>query len=362
MSLNSDDAPRTRVLVVDDSAFMRTAISRMIACEPDMEVVGTAGCASIAFEKISALNPDVITLDLVMPGLDGLGTLRHIMAQSPRPVIMVSSLTEKDAETRLQALSAGAFDCVPKQLSENSLEIAHIRDELITKIRAAAQSCLTRTAAPDRRKEPRSVLPDRLAPVDVPALVAMGLSTGGPKALEQILPQFRADLPVPVLIVQHMPFGFTTSLAQRLNCFSSITVKEAAQGELITPGTAYLAPAGLHMRVVSRVSDSKPAISLSRNPEDTAHVPSIDELMYSVAKVFQNRAIGIIMTGMGSDGASGMTAIFRQGGITIGQDEASCAVYGMPRVCAQLGVLTRVLPLSDIPAHIVRASRWRRHA
>jgi len=363
MSLNLDDRPRIRVLVVDDSAFMRTALARMVTCEPDMEVVATASCASVAFEKIPSLDPDVITLDVNMPGLDGLGTLRCIMNQFPRPVIMVSAATEKDAETTLEALSAGAFDCVPKQLSQSSLEIEHIRDELISKIRAAAQFRRNRLNSPGARKPPHSAQFEvSKFPSAVPAVVAIGVSTGGPKALEQILPLFPSNFPVPILIVQHMPIGFTTLFAQRLNSLCSIEVKEAAQGEPIRPGTAYVAPAGLHMRVVPRISDPKPAIGLNKHPEDAMHTPSVDVLMNSVAQVFKNRALAVIMTGMGSDGAAGMTAIFRQGGLTFGQDEASCAVYGMPRVCAQLGVLTHVLSLSDIPTHIIHATRRRRRA
>lgn len=363
MSLNLDDSPRIRVLVVDDSAFMRTALARMVSCEPDMEVVATASCATVALEKIPSLDPDVVTLDVNMPGLDGLGTLRCIMQQFPRPVIMVSAVTEKDAETTLEALSAGAFDYVPKQMSQSSLEIAHIRNELISKIRAAAQSRRNAFSPVQTRKPPQSA---RLKTGELmsaaPAVVAIGVSTGGPKALEQILPVFPSDFSVPILIVQHMPVGFTATFAQRLNSLCKIIVKEAAQGELIRPGTAYIAPAGVHMRVVPRLSDSKPVIGLDKYPADAMHVPSVDVLMNSVAQMFKNRSLGVIMTGMGSDGTAGMTAIFRKGGLTFGQDEASCAVYGMPRVCAQLGVLTHVVSLLDIPAYIIRATHRRRRA
>lgn len=364
MSLNVELDSRIRVLVVDDSPFMRTALSRMIACEPDIEVVGTACCTSVALQKISDLDPDVVTLDPAMPGLDRLGTLRRIMHDFPRPVIMVSAATEKDSEITLQALSTGAFDYVPKRLSEASLEIAHIRDQLISKIRAAAQLRRTQTTLLDSRKPPRStpVETRNTAPIMAPSIVSIGLSTGGPRALEQLLPRFPADFPIPILIVQHMPLGYTAAFAQRLDSFCSIKVKEATQGELIRPATAYIAPAGLHMRVVTRLSDSKPAISLDKHPENAMHIPSADELMISVAQVFKNRAIGVIMTGMGADGAAGMTAIFREGGITIGQDEASCAVYGMPRVCAQLGVLTHVLSLSHIPVQIIDATLRRKPA
>jgi chemotaxis response regulator CheB len=251
---------------------MRTALVRMISCEPDMDVVATASCASVACEKTPTLDPDVVALHVNMPGLDGLGTLGCIMNQFPRPVIMVSPATEKDAETTLEALSAGAFDYVPKQMSQTSLEIAHVRNELISKIRAAAQS--------------------------------------------------------------------------RRNRFSRVGAGKPPQAARFELGK----------------SDSKPAIGLDKYPEDAIPVPSVDVLMNSVAQVFKNHALGGIMTGMGWDGAAGMTAIFRQGGLTFGQDEASCAVYGMPRVCARLGVLTHVLSLPDIPAYIIRATHRRRSA
>ncbi len=193
------------------------------------------------------------------------------------------------------------------------------------------------------------------AEIDYPAVVAIGVSTGGPSALEQILPRFPNDLPVPILIVQHMPSGFTTPLAERLNSLSSISVREAKQHQKIEPGTAYLAPAGTHMRVVESLTDQKPRIVLDPRRGKALHMPSIDELMKSVAAIYRDRAIGVIMTGMGCDGASGIAAIHNQGGVTIGQDESSCTVYGMPRVCAELGVLTRTVTLVHIPNAIMRA-------
>jgi len=355
MSLDFGNGDRIRVLIVDDSAFMRTSLARMISPEPDMEVAGTACGASDAFEKILSLDPDVITLDLVMPGLDGIGALRCIMDQFPGPVIMVSAATKADAEESRTAINAGAFDCVSKQLSPSSLEITHIRGDLVTKIRSAAHA----PRNGKRHSQSLALSVDRSVLV-TPGVVAIGLSTGGPRALEQILPRFPADLPVPMLIVQHMPVGFTRSLAQRLNSLSSIKVCEASHRELIRPGVAYIAPAGVHMHIVPRLSDSKPMITLDRRPKDAEHVPSINVLMNDVAQVFKNRAIGVIMTGMGSDGADGMAAIFHQGGLTLGQDQASCAVYGMPRACAERGVLTRVISLSDIPTRIVQAVARRR--
>jgi two-component system chemotaxis response regulator CheB len=309
-----------------------------------------------------ACDYEAVILDLNLPKLDGVAVLRRLRMKKPSlPILILTQRTR--VEDRVQCLDTGADDYVPKQMSQTSLEIAHIRNELISKIRAAAQSRRTGFRPVDARKPPQSARFEiGKSACAAPAVVAIGVSTGGPKALEEILPIFPADFPVPILIVQHMPVGFTSTFAQRLNSLCRINVKEAVQGELIPPGTAYVAPAGVHMRVVPRLSDSKPAIGLDKKPEDAMHVPSVDVLMNSVAQVFKNRAFGVIMTGMGSDGAAGMTAIFRQGGLTFGQDEASCAVYGMPRVCAQLGVLTHVLSLPDIPAYIIRATGHRRRA
>ncbi len=350
-----------RVLVVDDSAFMRTALSRMIASESGFEVVATACSGSDALEKIASLDPDVVTLDIEMPGMNGLETLHCIVNQFPRPVIMVSSSTEKDADNTFNALAAGAFDYVPKQLSSASLDILHIRQDLIAKIRAAAQSRKSRSSDVCFRKPPQSSVSQTWDFTTAPAIVALGTSTGGPKALQQILPLFPPDLSVPILIVQHMPAGFTGPFAQRMNALCSLTVCEATHGEPIQPGVVYIAPAGTHM-TVERPSDSRAIIRLDTHPEDCQHIPSVDVLMNSVAEAFRNLALGIIMTGMGSDGAEGMKAIHRKGGLTIGQDEASCTVYSMPRACVELGVLTHLVPLSEIPAHVLQATRYRRRA
>jgi two-component system chemotaxis response regulator CheB len=358
MSRDITIRPQVRVLVVDDSAFMRTALSRMIASESGFEVVGTACTGSEALGKIASLDPDVVTLDVEMPGLDGLETLRHIMSESPRPVIMVSAVTEKDAEITFNALSAGAFDYIPKSLSPASLDILHLRRDLVAKIWAAAQA---RRASSPQLTSGNSSSPSRLeghrAISTSPAIVALGTSTGGPKALEEILPRFPRDFSVPILIVQHMPPGFTAPFARRLNTLCPLAVREAAHYEPVQPGVAYIAPAGMHM-TVKRSSDSQPLICLDTHPEDAPHTPSVDVLMKSVAQAFGNLALGVILTGMGSDGAEGMRAIYRQGGFTIGQDETSCAVYGMPRACAEAGVLNRVLPLAQIPAQILQTAGY----
>jgi two-component system, chemotaxis family, protein-glutamate methylesterase/glutaminase len=355
-----------RVLVVDDSAFMRTAIARMITSEPGFEVVGTAASGGEALEKIPSLDPDVITLDVEMPGLDGLGTLRAIMNKFPRPVLMVSSVTEKNAEATFDALSAGAFDYVPKQLSPSSLDILHIRPELISKLRAAAFSRKVRESESLARKPPRPSgleihKEGRDGPAAVPGIVALGTSTGGPKALQEILPLLPRDLPVPILIVQHMPAGFTEPFAQRLDEMCAVRVRQAAHGDRIRPATVYLAPAGMHM-TVERSTDLRAFIRLDRRPENCLHIPSVNILMKSVADRFKSFAMGVIMTGMGSDGAEGMMAIHRKGGFTVGQDEPTCTVYGMPRVCAEMGSLNSIVPLSQIPAQILQATRYRKRA
>jgi two-component system chemotaxis response regulator CheB len=351
-----------RVLVADDSAFMRTALTRMIESDPALRVSGTAQNGIETLEKITALQPDVVTLDVEMPKLNGLETLKRIMQEAPRPVIMVSSLTQEGAETTLDALANGAFDYVPKQLSYVSLDIIKIRDDLVEKIKAAAESGrrrpMGRITRPPRQELPASPSVGLHVP---PSVVALGTSTGGPKALQQILPMLPADLPVGVLVVQHMPRGFTGPFARRLDGLSKVSVREAVHDEPVAPGVVYIAPAGQQM-TVQRRAPSKVSIRLSHTPDNTPHIPSVDVTMLSVAEVFGALSMGIIMTGMGADGLQGMQAIARQGGITVGQDEATCAVYGMPRSCAEAGVLQRVVSLPQIPEQILLATRYRRHA
>jgi two-component system chemotaxis response regulator CheB len=356
---NEPKTSQIRVLVVDDSAFMRTALSRMIALDPDLRVVGAVASGTEALQTILTLDPDVITLDVEMPGLDGLETLRRIMAQFPRPVIMVSSTTLKGAEITFNALAAGAFDYVPKQLSSMSLDILHIREGLIAKIKAAAESRHAKDHLDLLRKPPCAEQSRRKAPTSIAAIVVLGISTGGPKALQEILPHLPVDLPVPILIVQHMPAGFTAPFAERLNNLCAIAICEASHGDVVRPGVVYFAPAGLHM-TVDRPTDSRTVIYLADKPEDQPHVPSADVLMRSVASAFHAQAMGVIMTGMGSDGAQGMNAIHRAGGFTLGQDEASCVVYGMPRVCAEMGILDKVVPAARIPHEILQAASYRK--
>jgi len=305
---------------------------------------------------------DVVILDLNLPKLDGVSVLRYLRAKKPSvPVLVLTQRTR--VEDRVQCLDTGADDYVPKILSPTSLDIQHIRPDLVAKIHAAAQSRISHPACVVTKRSPQSSVPEH-HPARFsarPAIVAVGISTGGPKALQEMLPLLPRDLSVPILIVQHMPAGFTAPFAQRLNSLCSVTVREARHGETVQPGVVYLAAAGKHMRV-ERISLSRTILCLDTHPDDCLHIPSVNVLMNSVATAYRNLALGIIMTGMGSDGAEGMQSIFRAGGLTIGQDEATCTVYGMPRVCAELGILARVVPLSQIPKQILEATQFRRLA
>jgi two-component system chemotaxis response regulator CheB len=348
--------PQIRLFIVDDSAYMRAALSRMAGSDPDILVVGTASSGNEALQRIPSLDPDVITLDVQMPGMEGLEVLRRIMSNFPRPVIMVSSLTLKDAETTFNALAAGAFDYIPKQLSSTSLHILHLQDDLIAKVKAAGES--RRAGTPVRKPAAATLLPTRDAGrLDVD-IVAIGISTGGPKALQDIFPFFPADMPVPILVVQHMPVGFTAPFAKRLNEICAVSVLEAAHGEAVRSGAIYIAPSGSHMTVERK--GSRTSINLSDQPPKQLHMPSVDVMMQSVAVAFGPLAMGIIMTGMGTDGLMGMTAIHKEGGLTVGQDEQSCTVYGMPRACAEMRILDHVVPLAQIPQEILLAVRSRR--
>jgi two-component system, chemotaxis family, protein-glutamate methylesterase/glutaminase len=357
MSLTTSNSP-VKVLIADDSAFMRAALSRMVQSDDSLCVVGTAQTGPETLTKIDRLQPDVVTLDIDMPGLSGLEILRRVMHDSPRPIIVISSLAQEGAEATLEALELGAFDCLAKRLNYGSLDIVKVQDELVDKIKAAANS--TKRGRPRSRPINRPPSPPASSlSLSVPAVVALGTSTGGPKALQEVLPALPADLPVGVLIVQHMPQGFTGPFAKRLNNLCHIHVHEAEEGMVLTRGHAYLAPAGQHL-TVRRRSPAEVVLQVSSTPSDVIHIPSVDIMMLSVAEVFRSLAMGVIMTGMGADGALGMQAIHREGGLTVGQDEATCAVYGMPRTCAEMGVLKRVVPLNEIPKQILSALGYRK--
>jgi two-component system, chemotaxis family, protein-glutamate methylesterase/glutaminase len=341
-----------RVLVVDDSAFMRKAIAMMLESDPGITVIDTARDGQEAIDKVAALKPDVVTLDIEMPRMDGLTALRVIMEETPVPVLMISSLTKEGATATLAALEAGAVDFIPKESSTVSLAINQIRDDLIAKIRAIIASKRARPMAVRSRPQVSSDLS-----LGNFGAVVIGTSTGGPFALQQVLPALPADFPVPVLVVQHMPPHFTRSLAERVNGKSPLEVCEATNGDVVRAGKVYIAEGGKHM-LFDRDGDTI-RIRTSETPE-TLHRPSVDVMFNAALDVFDKPLAAVIMTGMGRDGLDGSTAIRDKGGYVISQDEASSVVYGMPRAVADAGVVDRVLSLEEIPGYLKRAAK--RHA
>jgi two-component system, chemotaxis family, protein-glutamate methylesterase/glutaminase len=336
-----------RALVVDDSAFMRKAISMMLESDPGITVVDTARDGLEAIEKVAALKPDIVTMDVEMPRMDGLTAVRRIMQTMPVPILMISSLTREGAEVTIQALAAGALDFIPKKNSTVSLAINQIREDLLTKVHAIT----SRRPAPSRpraeaRREAGAVQPGRFD-----ALV-IGTSTGGPFALQQVLPALPAEFPLPVLVVQHMPPHFTRSLAERLDSLSPLNVKEASDGDVVRPGHVFIAQGGVHMHLDRKGSDVR--IRTSDEPE-TLHRPSVDVMFSSAAKAFERPLLAVVMTGMGRDGLDGCRAIKEKGGYLVAQDEASCVVYGMPRAVAEAGLVDLVRPLTDIAGTIAPA-------
>jgi len=346
-----------RILIAEDDAALAGFVRQGLVGEHYAVDVVEDGEQARAMG--SEFDYDLVILDLNLPKLDGVSVLRHLRLK--RPSLPVLVLTQRSrVEDRVQCLDTGADDYVPKQLSSTSLDISHIREDLVAKIKAAAESRRVRDGLNLQRKPPRTADPaTKKVAHGTAAIVALGISTGGPKALQEILPILPVDLPVPILIVQHMPAGFIAAFAKRLNSLCALSICEACHGAVVQPGVVYLAPAGFQM-TLDRLADSRVLIFLSSKAENQVHVPSVDVMMQSVASAFHSRAMGIIMTGMGSDGARGMKAIHHEGGLTVGQDEPSCAVYGMPRVCAEMGILDRVVPLSQIPHEILQATHYRK--
>lgn len=332
-----------KVLVVDDSAFIREVVSEMIASADGFEVVGTAGDPFEAREKIKKLNPDVITLDVEMPKMDGITFLEKIMSLRPMPVVMLSTLTHKGAETTLRALEIGAVDYVPKPIDNMTTKgFNTLKGELLEKLRTASQAqprMRTTSAEPPATEHVNTYAP--LAR----NLVAIGASTGGVEALRVVLTALPKQMP-PIVIVQHMPKNFTLSLAKRLDSLCALTVSEAQDKQPLQAGHAYIAPGEMHLRVVNKGGKYYSRVGGSENV--SGHCPSVDVLFESVATVTNVKALGVILTGMGADGAKGMAHMHRQGAMTLGQSEASCVVYGMPRMAKQLGGVERELPLEKM--------------
>ncbi|RII25435.1 MAG: chemotaxis response regulator protein-glutamate methylesterase [Geobacter sp.] len=346
-----------KVLVIDDSALIRSLLTEIINSRPDMKVVGTAPDPLVAREKIKALNPDVLTLDVEMPKMDGLAFLEKLMRLRPMPVIMVSSLTEKSSAITLHALELGAFDFVTKPKIDISNSLRDYAEELTDKIRCASKALAPRLAA--KRALPQSIERKNTADAVLPAeqrafattekIIAIGSSTGGTEALKSYLATMPPDCPG-TLITQHMPETFTKTFAKRLDGLCMIAVKEAEHGERVLPGHAYIAPGNRHL-MLSR-SGANYVTQLSDGPPVSRHRPSVDVLFRSTANCAGKNAIGIIMTGMGDDGAAGMLEMHRAGAYTLAQDEESCVVFGMPKEAIAMGGVDEIVSLQDMPRHL----------
>jgi len=342
---------KIKVLVVDDSAFMRKMISDMINSQPDMEVIDTARDGLDAIEKINRLSPDVVTLDVEMPFKNGLEVLKDINTQKTA-VIMLSSLTAEGSAITIEALRLGAFDFIQKPSGSISLDIEKVKDDLVEKIRYAnahVKRSLKRVK-PFVKYETLTNIENHQKPIEA---ILIGASTGGPKVLFDLITHFPKDLDLPVLIVQHMPAGFTKAFAERLDRYSNLKVLEAQDNILINKNHVYIAPGGFHMLV------NKNRIKLDLSPQIHGVRPAVDKLFLSAAHEFDGKLLAVILTGMGKDGAEGIKAIKQRGGITIAQDEATSTVFGMPKAAIETGCIDYVLPDKEIANQIVKIVRGR---
>jgi two-component system chemotaxis response regulator CheB len=343
---------RIRVLVVDDSALIRSVLKEIIGSQPDMEVVGVAPDPIVAREMIRRLDPDVLTLDVEMPKMDGLDFLEKLMRLRPMPVVMVSTLTERGSEITMRALELGAVDFVTKPKISIATGMQDYADTIADKIRAASRARIRRQApASSASDAPSAVLPRLSNPLtSSEKLIIIGASTGGTEAIREFLMQMPSDCPG-ILIVQHMPEGFTRSFAQRLNGLCRISVTEAVHGERVLPGHAYLAPGHSHLLLAR--SGANYMTQLDQGPPVNRHRPSVDVLFRSAAVHAGKNAVGVILTGMGKDGAAGMLEMREAGAWNVAQDEASCVVFGMPREAVAVGAAHEVGPLKALPGMVL---------
>ncbi|SHF55788.1 two-component system, chemotaxis family, response regulator CheB [Modicisalibacter ilicicola DSM 19980] len=339
-------APKIKVLCIDDSALIRDLMSEIINSEPDMEVVGTAPDPLVARDLIKRTNPDVLTLDVEMPRMDGLDFLERLMRLRPMPVLMVSSLTQAGSEITLRALELGAVDFISKPQMGIRSGMLEYSSMIADKLRAAARS-RPRTA---RRKDTPPPAPIKAPLISSEKLIIIGASTGGTEAIRTVLEPLPANSPA-ILITQHMPGGFTRSFAERLDRLCRITVKEAEEGERILPGHAYIAPGDTHLKLGR--SGANYVARLDNGPPVNRHRPSVDVLFHSAAQQAGRNAIGVILTGMGKDGAAGLLEMRQAGAHTLAQSEASCVVYGMPREAVALGGAMEIVDIDQMAGQIV---------
>lgn len=352
-------AKKIRVLIVDDSALIRQFLSHLLSQDRNIEVVGVAHDPTGAWRKIEVLRPDVLTLDVEMPHMDGLTFLEKLMATTPMPVLMVSSLTEHGCETALRALELGAVDIVTKPKVDIRLGMEELSEELIEKVKAAAVARVRGKAYLATPKISPSVARCALHAASAmikttDTIVAIGSSTGGTEAVKEVLEVLPPNSP-PILITQHMPERFTKAWADRMNSLCRISVKEAEDGDSVLPGHALIAPGNYHMTLVR--SGARYLVRLNQDPPVNRHRPSVDVTFASVAKHAGGNSIGIILTGMGNDGAAGLLQMKQAGAYTIAQNESTCVVFGMPKEAIQAGAVDVVLPLGDIPNALLRQLR-----
>ncbi len=353
--------PRVRVLVVDDSPTVRRLVERFLGADPEIEVVGTAGDGREAMEQIARLRPDVVTLDVEMPVMDGLTALRKIVAERPVPVVMLSAHTTAGARLTMEALALGAVDFVAKP--SNPRDVGHMIADLTAKVKVAAQAGVRRLRRPPTAP-PRPVLPagDRSRPAAPEGargprrvdLVVIGASTGGPNALGTVLGGLPADFAAPVVVVQHLPRGFDRSLAEHLDRRTALEVRPATHGDALAPGRVLVAPVGFELEFRRAGGTTRVILRPDDRPLPPGGFrPSADGVMTAAARLAGDRTVGVLLTGMGRDGALGMKAIKDRGGHTIAEDESTCVVFGMPRAAIEMGAADRVLPLHEIPGELV---------
>jgi two-component system chemotaxis response regulator CheB len=348
--MNDTPGRRIRVLIVDDSAIVRRVLTDTLAVQPDIEVVGVAPAPDVARKKIAALSPDVITLDIEMPGMDGITFLREIMRERPMPVIIISSLAQGRCGTVMDALEAGAVEVLPKPGGPYS--VGDLRLVLPDKVRAAAQTNIPLHARlRSATRPPAQPTPATMTTFHGGSLIAIGASTGGTEAIRVVLEGLPPDSP-PVLIVQHIPPVFSRAFADRLDRICAVKVREAASGDRLQRGLALIAPGDYHLLL--RKANAGPAVELKQGPRVCYQRPSVDVLFHSIADTPGVKPIGVILTGMGNDGASGLLKLREAGAPTIGQDERTCAVYGMPKEAARIGAVQHVVPLPRIANTILQ--------
>ncbi len=338
---------KIRVLIVDDSAIARQVIAKALETDPGIEVVDTAPDPYVARDKIIKLKPDMITLDVEMPRMDGVTFLQKLMKHFPLPVVMVSSLTQQGAETTMAALEAGAVDVVAKPVMEKH-NLSEITIELVDKVKSAARARVRSRLKSFGALQPVKPMSSMVATTN--KIVAIGASTGGTEALREVLSRMPPNTPG-TLVVQHMPETFTTAFANRLNQTSAMNIKEAANGDSVAPGVCLVAPGHSHMLL--RRSGSRYYVEVKDGPLVCRHRPSVEVLFNSVAKVAGRNSVGVIMTGMGADGAKGMLNMKNEGASTIAQDEQTCVVFGMPKEAIKAGGVDKVVPLQKIPESII---------